>query len=74
MTTATFASLPLLRSGRPLAAIRAAGRGLWHALARLGEHRAASEVARLLVLRGHQPSGDFDTDMARLTAEYRRML
>ena len=73
MTTATF-TLPLLRAGRPLAALRAAGARIWSGLERLGEHRAASEVARLLVLRGHQPSGDFAEDMARLTAEYRRML
>ncbi len=70
MTTATFANAEALARAetqgdrRPLPSF---GARLWDALTRAGERRAAVDIARLVRLRGHKPSGDLQRDLQRLT-------
>ena len=51
-----------------LSRLQRAGAGLWAALTRVGERRAAADIARYVQLHGGTPTGDVHRDIHQILA------
>ena len=73
MSSIDYSNIPAARShldrGRPaLSGLRRLSAGLWAALTRIGERRAAADIARHVQLRGGTPTGDVRRDIQQIIA------